>query len=146
MTLLKLIALEPADLTIVSAHLQDAVVKVGDMMFSGSASRYVAHCNRLLRPSDGRSASERRRTALRIDRVKSVQVHGFKPADRATVLAFLALTFTPDPDPALAPAGVLTVICAGNSSLRFAVECVELVLEDLGAAWKAGAVPVHTET
>ncbi len=145
MTLLKLIALEPADLTIVSAHLQDAVIKVGDMTYTKAASRFVALGNRLVRTTDARSPTERRRAALRIDRVTSAQIHGFGPSDRATVLAILALTFTPDPDPALAPAGILTVVCAGDASLRFEVECVELVLEDLGPAWQASAIPEHTE-
>jgi Protein of unknown function (DUF2948) len=149
MTLLKLIALEPADLTIVSAHLQDAVIKVGDMTFAQtardtSASRFVALGNRLVRAADARSLPERRRTALRIDRVTSAKIHGFTPSDRSTVLAILALTFTPDPDPTLAPAGILTIVCAGNASLRFDVECVELVLEDLGPAWQASAVPEHS--
>ena len=140
MAQLKLIALEPADLTIVSASLQDAVVKVGDMTFSKADSRFAALCNRLNWEAGGR---ERHRAALRIERVRSVQVQGFTPADRSTVLAILALSFAPDPDPALAPAGTLTVVCAGKATLRFDVECVELVVEDLGPAWQAAGTPEH---
>ncbi len=150
MALLKLIALDPADLTIVSAHLQDAVVKVGDVAFAkspgpGATGRFVLLGNRLVRSVGGPvgGPNERRRAALRIERVSSVQVHGFSPADPAAVLALLTLTFTPDADPALAPAGTLTIVCAGNASVRLAVECVELALEDLGPAWQAAAVPNH---
>lgn len=145
MTLLKLIALEPTDLTILSAHLQDAVVKVGDMTFSKSAKRFAALCNRLERAAGGSLAGgERRRAALRIDRVRNVQVQGFSPSDRGTVLSILALSFEPAADAAAAPAGLLTLVCAGDASLRLDVECVEVVLEDLGPAWRAGAVPHHT--
>ena len=142
---LKLIALEPSDLTIVSAHLQDAVAKVGDMTFSKAAQRFVALSNRLIRDPEGTmpGAGERRRTALRIDRVTHAQVQGFTPADRSTVLEILTLTFTPHADPAQAPAGVITVVCAGDASVRLDVECVEVVMEDLGPAWSAAAIPQH---
>ena len=145
---LKLIALEPSDLTLISAHLQDTVVKVGDMTFSkptrgDTAGRFVLHGNRLVQSADRNQPTERRRAALRIERVLSAQVHGFTPADRSAVIAVLALSFAPDADAALAPAGVLTLVCAGNASVRLGVECVELVLEDLGPAWQAGAVPDH---
>lgn len=144
MTLLKLIALEPADLTILSAHLQDAVVKVGDMTFAKPSTRFAALCNRLERAANGALAgSERRRAALRIDRVRNVQVQGFAPSDRGMVLSILALSFTAAADAAAAPSGVLTLVCAGGASLRLDVECVEVVLEDLGPSWQAGAVPHH---
>lgn len=146
MALLKIIALEPPDVTIVSAHLQDAVVKVGDMAYSAFDRRFVMVCNRFDRQAAVSTVDngERRRAALRIERVTHVQVKGFRAADRATVLSVLALTFTPDADPQRAPAGVVTVVCAGDATLRLEAECVELVLEDLGPAWQAAAVPHHS--
>ena len=146
MSLLKLIALDPSDLMVVSAHLQDAVAKVADATFSAADNRFVVLCNRLDRQDikRGTDVGERRRAAFRVERVKHVQVHGFLPSDRSTVLSILTLTFEPDPDPANAPAGILTVLCAGNAAIRLAVECVELVLEDLGPTWQAGTVPEHT--
>lgn len=145
MTLLKLIALEPSDLTIVSAHLQDAVMKAGDMTFAKSSKRFAALTNRLQRSTDGSLAgTERRRAALRIDRVRAAQIQGFAPSDRSTVISILALSFAPAADAGDAPAGTLTLVCAGGVSMRFEVECVEVVLEDLGPTWQAGAVPHHS--
>ena len=46
MTLLKLLALDEEDLQVVSSHLQDAVVRVGDMVFLPSQKRFVAIVNR----------------------------------------------------------------------------------------------------
>jgi hypothetical protein len=43
---LKLIALDPEDLSIVSAHLQDAVLLVGDMVYQPRERRFVAIANR----------------------------------------------------------------------------------------------------
>ena len=39
---LKLIALDEEDLAIVSSHLQDAVVRVGDMVYQPSKRRFAA--------------------------------------------------------------------------------------------------------
>lgn len=145
MTLLKLIALEPSDLTVVAAHLQDAVIMVGDITYSNTARRFAALCNRLHRQYDagGRAELQRRRAALRIDRVASVRFQGFLRDDRNTVLSVLTLNFAAVADPAMAPAGTLTIVCAGGASLQLDVECVELALEDLGPAWKAGGEPQH---
>ena len=150
MTQLRLIALDTPEVTVLSAHLQDAVVKVGDMAYSPRDKRFVVHANRFNWRADGttfnggrRNTGERRRAALRIERVTHVQSQGFDSKDRSTVLSILAVVFTPNPDPALAPSGTLDIICAAKASLRLSVECVEMVLEDLGPAWEASRVPEH---
>ena len=43
---LKLIALDEEDLAVVSSHLQDAVVRVGDMAYLPSKKRFAAVLNR----------------------------------------------------------------------------------------------------
>ena len=43
---LKLIALDEEDLAIVSSHLPDAVVRVGDMVYQPSKKRFAAVLNR----------------------------------------------------------------------------------------------------
>ena len=145
MTQLKLIVLEATDVPILSAHLQDAVVRVSDMVFSPRDRRFAVHCNRFnwQDQSNGLSRGERRRAALRIDRVSAVQSQGFDPAAVQTVLSILAVTFTPDA--AHPPAGAITLLCAGGASLRLSVECPELVLKDLGPAWQASHRPVHPD-
>ncbi len=145
MTLLKLIALDPTDVSVVSLHLQDAVVRVADMAYSPRDNRFALMCNRYHR-GDGdpkKTAGERRRAALRIERVTGVQSQGVDLKSSATVLAVLAVLFAAHPDPAVAPAGTLTLVCAGNATVRLAVECVEMVLEDLGPAWQPGHRPMH---
>jgi len=147
---LRLIALDAPDVTIISAHLQDAVVKVGDMAYSPRDKRFVIHGNRFNWPVDGGAKTpgasktgERRRSALRIERVTSVKSQGFDRDARGTVLSVLAVLFEPDPSPDMIPAGAVSIVCAGGASLRLDVECVERVLEDLGPAWEASAVPSH---
>ena len=144
---LKLIALDAADVPILSAHLQDAVVRVSDIAYSSRDRRFAAHCNRYnwqdTSAVKNGSGGERRRAALRIERVTAVQSQGFDPAAPQTVLSILAITFTPDA--AHPPAGIVTIVCAGGATLRFTVECPEMVLEDLGPAWQASHQPVHPD-
>ena len=46
MTQLKLLALDEEDLIVVSSHLQDAVMRVGDMAYLPSQQRFAAIVNR----------------------------------------------------------------------------------------------------
>lgn len=149
MPLLKLIALDAHDVTILSAHLQDAVMRVSDIDFSARDRRLVVLVNRFhwpIEPVAGkRPPPERRRSALRVEGVKGAQSLGFAPSDRTHVLELLAVVYTPDADPGLAPAGAVTFFCAGGASLRLSVECVEMAVEDLGPSWQATRQPEHPE-
>jgi hypothetical protein len=48
-------------------------------------------------------------------------------------------------EPATEPAGALTLVCAGDMAVRLQVECIEVQLEDLDAAWTVETMPVHGE-
>jgi len=142
---LKLIALDAEDLAVVSAHLQDAVVRVGDMTFLPRERRFVALVNRFHWPAaltTSTPAYERRRAALRFERVSAVQVHGIDLTAKRQVLALLAAQFAPRD--AEDPAGVVTLVFAGGAAIRIEMECIEAVLEDLGAAWSTGRKPEHS--
>jgi hypothetical protein len=143
---LKLIALDTDDLTILAAHLQDAVGTIGDMTFQKAERRFVALLNRYSLTSDERvqaAHGERRRAALRIERVTGAQVQGVDLTAKGEVLCILTAVFEPDSDPAKAPAGALMLILAGGGAIRLHVECIEIGLEDLGPAWAARAEPKH---
>ncbi|MDK9695551.1 MAG: DUF2948 family protein [Siculibacillus sp.] len=142
MTDLRLLALDSEDLEVLSAHLQDAILKVGDIHWRADEKRVVLAVNRFVWESAGeksRRLFERRRAALRFDRVVRVRATGI-PRDRPdTVLELLALRFTETE----APSGVVEAIFAGGGVLRIEVECLEAGLADLGAAWATGSCPEH---
>ena len=46
MDLLKLVALDPEDLAIISTHLQDAVLRVGDIVFLPKERRFAIEVRR----------------------------------------------------------------------------------------------------
>jgi hypothetical protein len=151
---LKLIALDAEDLGVISAHLQDAVLRVGDMIYLPREKRFVAVANRFdwsnatAAPSQARLGStagyERRRAGIRLERVNHAKFQGIDLNDKRAALALLALTFEPTSGPD-EPAGDITLTFSGGAAIRLSVECVEAELKDLGAAWTAARPPEHPD-
>ena len=147
MQLLKLIALDKEDLSVLSAHMQDAVLKVGDLQYESKAKRFDLVANRFVwEGAGGKRAKtfERRRTALSFKRVMNVRSLGLSRDDPEAVLDLLTVQYLPDADAAAAD-GVIELIFAGDASLRLDVECVEAQLADLGPAWETRRRPQHPE-
>ena len=136
---LKLIALDQDDIAIVSAHLQDAVVKVADIVWLPAEKRLVLGLNRFDWEACGGDdpCYQRRRTALRFERVIAFRCRNVSPAAKDAVLNLLAVEF----DETDAPAGTVTLIFSGGAALRLEVECLECELADLGPTWTPTARP-----
>jgi len=140
---IKFIVLDEEDLQVASAHLQDAVVKVSDILWRPKENRFVVALNRF----DWESANSdkpqfrRRRAALRFERVLSCKCKDLNPAGKDTVLELLAVEFSPTE----APSGVVTLFFSGGGVLRLEVECLEAELADLGPAWTTTCCPKHAE-
>jgi hypothetical protein len=144
---LKLIALDPDDLAVISAHLQDAVMKVGDLAFLPRQKRFAAVANRFdwidAIEKDGARDKRyaRRRAALRFDRVLRAQVQGLDLKSKDAVAELLAIRFEPG-DP---PQGQVTLDFSGGGAIRLSVECIEAELRDLGPVWQARSRPKHPD-
>jgi hypothetical protein len=138
---LKLAALDEEDLAVVSAHVQDSVLKVADMAYLPKEGRFVVAMNRFIwEQADGKRRSyERRRAALTFDRVGAAKTSRIRRDRGEAVLELLAIEFDPS-DP---PAGAIELIFAGGGVVRLEVECIEARLADLGAAWATAAKPSH---
>jgi hypothetical protein len=139
---LRLAAIDEEDLAVVSAHVQDAVLKVGDMVYLPRERRFALAMNRFAwekTAEGGRRGHERHRTALIFDRVKSVRTSGIDRKRPDTVLELLAVSF----DATDAPAGRVMLVFAGGGAVQIEVEVIEARLADLGAAWAARAKPTH---
>jgi hypothetical protein len=138
---LKLIALDKDDIEIVSTHLQDAVVKIADIIWRPAEHRLVIGLNRFDWEACGEVTPcyQRRRTALRFDRVMAFRCRNVNPTEKDAVLNLLAVEYA-ETD---APAGTVTLIFSGGAALRLEVECLECELADLGPSWIAKARPAH---
>ncbi len=137
-------ALDADDLAVVSAHVQDAVLRVGDVLWLPSEKRFVVAMNRFAwetRPQRRffSKTYERRRAVLHFDRVLAAASSGVEKTRRDAVLSLLAVTF----EPGDAPSGDVVLAFAGGATLRLSVECIEARLSDLGPAWATAHAPRH---
>ncbi|MFV0298962.1 MAG: DUF2948 family protein [Hyphomicrobiaceae bacterium] len=141
---LKLIAFDTEDLQVVSAHLQDAVVRVGDMRYLPRERRFAGIMNRfdwakiLAGPDKG---PLRRQTALRLERVNRARIAGIDLADVSAVLVLLAVTYETTSEEE--PAGRVNLVFADDKAIQLEVECIEAELRDLGPVWQAASRPEH---
>ncbi|GAB4065375.1 DUF2948 family protein [Ancylobacter sonchi] len=165
---LKLIALDDEDLAVLSVHLQDAVVSVGDMAFQPGERRFVMLANRFdwesavqkelaaegagaaavvaaldLGPAGkAPSGCVRRRAGIRFEHVLGARVRGIDLKRKRDVLNLLLVTF----EPTESPSGTVTFTFSGGGQLQLTVDCLEAGVEDLGPAWDAKGTPCHDNT
>ena len=135
---LRLVAFDAEDLAVVSTHLQDAVVKVGDLAYVPERNRFAlvarrfdwACCDRDLR---------RCLSGLSFERVLRARTRGLDLAEADKVLSLLAVHFTERE----APSGTATLVFAGGAEIELELECLEARMRDLGPAWSAKSRPAH---
>lgn len=144
---LRLIALDVEDLAVISAHVQDAVLKPQDISWLAKEKRFVVAMNRFAweekaKRKGRRGEHKRRRSALYFARVNAVKSTGIDRNAPGGVLSLLALRF----EPGDAPSGDIVLEFAGGAAIRLSVECVEAQLADLGPAWSTPHAPRHILT
>ncbi len=98
--LLRLVALDAEDLAILSAHVQDAVLKVKDIRWLSGDKHFVVGMNRFVwetAPSGSwrKRDYQRRRATLHLARVEKVQSTGIARDRPEEVLELLAVRFEP---------------------------------------------------
>ena len=142
---LKLVALDRDDVEVVSAHVQDALVRAGDIFWQPREHRFVMGLSRFdwIGAADAKPTSKpdyrRCRTALRFERVLSCKCRNLDQRNKNAQLNLLAVEFeTHDP-----PAGVVTMTFSGGGVIRLEVECLEAELADLGEIFVADGCPNH---
>lgn len=140
---LKLVALDNDDVEVISAHVQDSVLKVGDIHWMAADKRLVIALNRF----DWELASgeepeyRRRRSALRFDRVLGLKCKHMNPHDKDSVLNLLAVEFIPGDG----VGGTILLTFSEGAALRLEIECLECELADLGPVWTTSKCPQHLQ-
>jgi hypothetical protein len=152
---LKLVALDKDDIEVVSAHVQDARVRVGEILWEPRDHRFIMPVNRFdwMTAVDAKSENSRSennrpenkpdyrrcRTALRFERVTACKFRGFDQSSKTGELNLLAVEFAEHD----APAGAVILTFSGGGVIRLDVECLEAELADLGEAFTAELCPDH---
>jgi hypothetical protein len=137
---LRLIALDSEDLAVLSAHLQDSILRVGDMVYLPREQRFVLALNRFdwLTAACG-GAPQRAQSGLHFEKVRKVARQGFRQDRPDDILNLLDIEFIPGD----APSGTVALVFSGGCALRLEVECVEARMADLGPRWRARNAPGH---
>jgi len=138
--LLHLTAFDAEDLGVISAQMQDAVIRFADVGYLKRQRRFALVANRFA--WDQLPARERRRTGLTFNGVTRVRRQGPQEPDALTILSLLAITFTPTAGTEEL-GGVITLTFSGGHVIALDVEVIDVALDDLGPAWSTDATPEH---
>jgi hypothetical protein len=139
--MLKLMAEDAADLDIIGAAVQDALVRVGDISYDRKARRFTAVISRFRWESaHERGPYERVRSALSFDGVLGVRSKRVRQEPADALASILSVDFTPAAEP---PGGAVRMLLAGGGEIAINVECLDAVLVDLGPSWPTPRRPEH---
>ncbi|WP_333590460.1 DUF2948 family protein [Brevundimonas sp.] len=133
---LRLLAADADDLQIMSAALQDSILRPVDIVWEKSARRVTLALSRFCWECGG----TRVMAAMQfgdVDAVKSRRL----PRGPETALELLAIDF----EPVEAPGGRVILMFAGGGDLRIDVECLDAVVTDLSERWPARIAPTHLQ-
>lgn len=139
---LRLIAMDAEDLAVVSANLQDAIVRVADMAWLPAENRFALVASRFDWVAAGAGRCERARCGLHFDFVRNVRLTGFDQTKKNRLLNLLGMTFSAGE----VPSGTVEIVFSGDAAVRLEVDCIEAQMRDLGVRWKARARPGHELT
>ena len=139
---LKLLAEDADDLAVISAALQDAVAKVGDIAFEPAARRLTLSLNRFRWEAEDAAAGERVRAGLQFGGVLRLQARNIRREPADAVIELLAIEF--EPAGGEDPGGHVVLRFAGDGDLRLEVECVDAVMADVSTPWPTPRRPGHS--
>src|SRR5882724_10699708 len=127
---LRLVALDADDLSVISAHVQDARVRASDIVWRQDEKRLVVGMSRLdwEQTLSGGTAPRRLLAALRFDRVLACKSRNIDLDQPQAVLELVGIEFHPGE----APGGSALLLFGHGEALRLDVECLECELTDLG--------------
>jgi Protein of unknown function (DUF2948) len=133
----RLAALDGDDLCVISTHVQDAKVRVADIVWRQREKRLVVGMRRVDwdQALSGEPRASRLVSALRFDRVLACKSRNIDLAATEAVLDLIGIEFSPG-DP---PGGTALLWFAGGGALRLDLECLECELADLGLDGSAPA-------
>jgi hypothetical protein len=136
---LRLVALDQDDLAVISTHLQDATVRVGDLKLLPQERRFAMCAQRFEWEADPSEPPRRRLTGLLFERVAAARTRGIDRQNPDATLTLLGVTFTETDS----PSGCATLWFEDGSAIQLDLECIETRMKDLGPVFPCECRPVH---
>ena len=139
---LKLIARTEEDLKVVSAHLQDSIVKVSDIAKLQKNKIFLIQLNRFMWEDVEKGVfrkNKRIRTVIKFENVMAVQVKNINQSKKDIFLDFLTIETNKMPDNNYE----MRIVFSGDSIIKIISEVIEVTLDDQGEPWETKNKPKH---
>lgn len=137
---LRLMAQEADDLPAISALVQDAALRSGDLSYDPAGRHFTLRMNRFCHEA-GRGAPLRAPSVLRVSCVTAVKMRGLDIKQANLPLSLLDIAVVPLEAPAVAL--ILRFAGASHRDIRIEAECIDVLLLDLAAPRRARSMPEH---
>ena len=138
---LKLLALNDDDLKVLSAHLQDSVTLVKDIIFLKKSRTFLMMVNRFMWEDVERGIfreNKRIRSAVKFENVLEVKSRNINQKKKDKILELLSIDSEIKNNKK-----ELLITFAGNNEIILIVEEINILLDDVGLPWKVKHVPKH---
>lgn len=138
---LRLVAEDDADLKVISAAVQDAVLKAENIKYDSKRRRFTLEVNRFQwEDAPKRGPKTRVRALLAFDSVLGVKTRAVSKTDPDMVMSILSVTFAPDDEP---PGGKVSILFSGDGELQLDAEALDVTLLDSEYEWATRHTPDH---
>ena len=138
---LRLLAEDVDDLKVISASVQDAVLKAENLKYDRKRRRFTLEINRFQwEDASKRGPKTRVRSLLAFDGVLNVKTRAVTKADPDMVMSILSVNFEAASEP---PGGRVSVLFSGDGELALEVEALDVTLLDSEYEWATRHTPNH---
>ena len=141
---LKLIAKTDEDLRVISAHLQDSIVKTSDIANLKKNKIFLMQLNRFMWEDVEKGLfrkNKRIRTVLKFENVLKATSKNVNQKKNDRFLDFLAIEMFKMPDKNFE----MNLIFSGDVIIKLVVEVIEVTLDDQGSPWESKSKPKHDD-
>ena len=141
---LKLIAKTDEDLRVISAHLQDSIVKTSDIANLKKNKIFLMQLNRFMWEDVEKGVfrkNKRIRTVLKFENVLTASSKNVNQKKNDRFLDFLAIESFKMPDKNYQ----MNLIFSGDIIIKLITEAIEVTLDDQGSPWESKNKPNHED-
>tara|TARA_B100000575_G_scaffold252546_1_gene220578 strand:+ start:860 stop:1303 length:444 start_codon:yes stop_codon:yes gene_type:complete len=139
---LKLIAKTDEEIKVLSAHLQDSIVKTSDIANLKKNRIFLMQLNRFMWEDVEKGVfrkNKRIRTVLKFENVLKVTSKNVNQKKNDRFLDFLAIETIKMPDKNYE----MNLIFSGDAIIKLVIEAIEVTLDDQGLPWESKSKPKH---
>ena len=139
---LKLLGKNEEDLRVISAHLQDSVVKIGDLVFLKKNRTFIMIVSRFMWEDIEKGVfrkNKRIRCAVKFEEVVKVKSQKVNQKNKNKILECLAIKCVLNSSNNYD----IKIFFAGGGIITVNSEVIEVFMNDLGKPWNVKHVPLH---